>query len=68
MLQLQRLGLGQNNISGILPVEWGQPGVFPELVMLQLFENHLTGGPAATCIHYLVVLLMSKGQGAMSYS
>ena len=53
MLQLQVLGLAENNISGILPVEWGHQGAFPELDRLELFENQLTGGPTATCIHQL---------------
>ena len=59
MLQLQTLGLGRNNISGTLPVEWGQPGFLSKLSVVQLFENQLTGAPAAICVHYLAVLLIN---------
>ena len=43
MLQLQYLDLAVNNISGTLPVEWGQQGAFAELVSVNLFYNQLTG-------------------------
>ena len=43
MLQLQRLSLSFNKISGTLPADWGQLGVFPELEGLYLEENQLTG-------------------------
>ena len=43
MMQLTVLGLARNNISGTLPEEWGQLGAFPELNLLFLLNNELTG-------------------------
>ena len=63
---MQELLLAQNNISGTLPVEWGQSGVFPELAALELYQNQLTGGLAATCTQ-LEVHCMSDGK-ALSHS
>jgi hypothetical protein len=37
------LYLDGNELSGPLPVEWGEPYSFPELLELNLNDNQLTG-------------------------
>ena len=41
--QLLNLFLNTNNISGTLPIEWGQQGAFSKLFSLRLDDNQLTG-------------------------
>ena len=43
MSKMQDLELSTNDISGTLPVDWGQLGAFPGLTTLYLDDNQLTG-------------------------